>query len=128
LRGRGCALVAVLAASPLVAGTAYDTPSGQPVTLEEVLLDENPGALWVRFRFLAPQISGGADLDSAVQDMQALCDQVAVPYVAEYALEPDRVVVSLSDRIVPFGEANAEVTQFFELYSLQDGACIWEEF
>ena len=32
-------------------------PSGQTVTLAEVLSDENPGALWVRFRFLAPEIA-----------------------------------------------------------------------
>ena len=56
LRGRGCVLALACLASPVLASSTHDTTSGQAVTLEEVLLDENPGTLWVRFRFLAPEI------------------------------------------------------------------------
>lgn len=60
--------------------------------------------------------------------MQKLCDDVAVPYLVDNSISPARIVVSLSDRLVPFGQPDPEATQFFELYSLQDGSCIWEEF
>ena len=47
---------ALLAAVPAVA-QEMSVPSGQMVTLQEVLLDDAPGELWVRFRFLAPEIT-----------------------------------------------------------------------
>lgn len=130
-RGRGCALGLVLIATAGWAEQSVETPSGQVVTLSEILLDENPGELWVRFRFLAPQIAPGDDAipaDIAAVDMQALCDEMAVPFVVDNAIEPARIVVSFSDRDVPFGQSDPDATQFFELFSLQNSACIWEEF
>ena len=131
MRGRGCALVLTFLATSALADAPLDTPSGQPVTLSEILLDENPGELWVRFRFLAPQIARGPDAidpDIAMADMQALCDDLAVPYLVDNAIQPARIVMSFADREVPFGQPDPEATQFFELFSLQDGSCIWEEF
>ena len=60
--------------------------------------------------------------------MDFLCQSLALPYLAHHTLEPERVVISLSDRAVPFGEQDPAATQFFETYSLRDGVCIWEEF
>jgi len=131
LRGRGCALGLVFFATTAWAEQPIDTPSGQPVTLSEILLDENPGELWVRFRFLAPHIARDAEAvapEIAALDMQALCDGMAVPYLMENAIEPARIVVSFSDREVPFGQTDPDATQFFELFSLKNSACIWEEF
>ncbi len=128
--GRGCIISLTLLASPAWADP-IDTASGQSVTLSEILLDENPGALWVRFRFLAPEIAASPDAvdpDIAALDMQALCDDLAVPYLVDNAIEPARIVISFSDREVPFGQTDPAATQFFELFSLQDDACIWEEF
>lgn len=129
--GRGCFCALLLLAAPLHAVEPLEVPSGHPITLTEVLQDEAPGALWLRFRFLAPDIArdgGRISVDAAVRDMQHLCDQIAVSYVADAALDPARIVISLSDRFVPFGQQDPAATQFFELYSLQDGRCIWEEF
>ena len=42
--------------------------------------------------------------------------------------QPAQIVISLSDRPVPFGEAAPDATQFFEAFALQDGTCIWEMF
>ena len=42
--------------------------------------------------------------------------------------QPSQIVISLSDRAVPFGEADPEATQFFEAYRVEGGACIWEMF
>jgi hypothetical protein len=99
--------------------------------LKEVLLDENPGALWVRFRFVAPEIArdgGTVGHASAARDMVHLCETLAAPYVAEQKLTPERVVISLSDRWVAFGEQDPEATQFFEAYRLESARCILEEF
>lgn len=106
-------------------------PSGQPVELSEVLVDDTPGETWVRFRFLAPQIArnGGAiGYDDAVQDMDALCRTLILPYLESFDLTPAKVVISLSDRDVPFGAADPAATQFFESYRPAGTNCIWEEF
>ena len=133
--GRGCVMACVIAAGPALAmqltDAPIDMPSGQSVSLAEVLLDDTPGTLWVRFRFLAPDIArDGGDIpaDVAAMDMQQVCDDVIAPYLVAEEIAPERIVVSFSDRPVPFGQSDAEATQFFELFSLRDGACIWEEF
>jgi uncharacterized protein DUF6497 len=106
-------------------------PSGQEITLNEVLLDDAPGTLWIRFRFVAPGISrslGSVTYEVAARDMDDLCSEVAVPYLDQHALEPSRVVISLADRPVPFGSQDPDATQFFEAYRLEVGRCILEEF
>ena len=133
MRGRGCVLVglSLLAAPASASENDYDTPSGQVVTLREILLDDAPGAPWLRFRFLAPAIArsgGSVDPETAAADMEHLCQEIAAPYTAAQGLAPDRIVISLSDRDLAFGETNPDATQFFELFRLQDGLCIWEEF
>ncbi|WP_254443504.1 DUF6497 family protein [Ruegeria atlantica] len=104
-------------------------PSGQPVHLSDVLLDDNPGELWVRFRFVAPKIGytvGRIGYDVASADMEHLCQTLAVAYVAKYELKPARVVISLSDRPTEFGQSKPDATQFFEAYRLEESRCIWE--
>jgi len=133
LRGRGCVLTAflLLIAVPAVAQNDYSVPSGQVVTLREILIDEATGATWLRFRFLAPAIArvGGAVTPvAAAQDMDHLCREIAAPYAEAQGLTPERVVISLSDRDLAFGETNPDATQFFDVFRLEDGLCIWEEF
>ncbi|WP_254443149.1 DUF6497 family protein [Ruegeria atlantica] len=104
-------------------------PSGQPVHLSDVLLDNNPGELWVRFRFIAPKIGsdvGRIGYDVASVDMEHLCQTLAVAYVAKYELDPARVVISLSDRPLEFGRSSPDATQYFEAYRLEQSQCIWE--
>lgn len=119
---------ALLAAVPAVA-QEMSVPSGQMVTLQEVLLDDAPGELWVRFRFLAPEITrdgGSVASYAASADMEYLCQDLAVPYLDNHDIEPARVVISLADRPVEFGASDPEATQFFEAYRLEDARCIWE--
>jgi hypothetical protein len=59
--------------------------------------------------------------------MQHLCDTTALPYMAEYDLTGDMIVISLSDRKTEFGVADPDATQFFEAYRPVDNLCIWEE-
>lgn len=107
-------------------------PSGQAVTLQDVIWNEvGPNGLTLRFRFVAPQIArdgGSVDPETASADMMALCNGFALPRIAEIGPQPGQVIISLSDRAVPFGETMPEATQFFEAFSIKDGACIWEMF
>ena len=123
-------LISCLLAGPVLA-QQVQVPSGQAVTLNEVLIDDQPGEIWVRFRFIAPDIArqgGTVSYDIAAPDMDHLCENLVLPYLQEYALTPARVVISLSDRAVPFGAAAPEATQFFEAYRPETSRCIWEEF
>lgn len=123
--------VFIALAVPASAVTLPPLPSGQDVSLIEILEDTAPGALWLRLRFLAPEIardSGHVAHSDAVEDMETLCAEMAVPYVAERGLSPEKIVISLSDRAVPFGQADAAATQFFELFRIENGLCIWEAF
>jgi Family of unknown function (DUF6497) len=112
--------------------TAFvDVPSGQPVTLIDVVLDEpGPAGNTMRFRFLAPEIAPDASItfDVAVIDMAALCDSYALPRANEATPVPDQIVISLADRIVPFGQTDPAATQYFEAYRIEDGACVWDMF
>ena len=140
-RGRGCAFVLASAFSglPLLAtantvvttGAAADgiaVPSGQQVTLQEILLDDGPGALWARFRFVAPAIGHGVGQQASAQDIDSLCESFALPYLAAQGIAPVRVVISLADRALPFGSSDPEVTQYFEAYRPDKMRCIWEGF
>ena len=132
-RGRGCVLTALmlLPAAPALSQTDIAVPSGQVVTLREILIDEVPGAPWLRFRFLAPAIArdGGTVAPvAAAEDMDHLCREIAAPYAEAQGLMPERIVISLSDRDLAFGETNPDATQFFDVFRLEDGLCIWEEF
>lgn len=125
------ALILSCALAGPVAAQQVQVPSGQPITLSEVLIDAQPGEVWVRFRFIAPDISrqdGSVTYDVAGPDMDHLCETLVLPYLLEYALNPARVVISLSDRDVPFGASAPEATQFFEAYRPETSRCIWEEF
>jgi hypothetical protein len=110
---------------------AQDVPSGQVVTLHEVLIDEVNAQSWLRFRFIAPQIArngGDVTFAQAEPDMAHLCQATAVPYMAEYALSADMIVISMSDQIIEFGETNPDATQFFDAFRVENETCIWEAF
>lgn len=108
-------------------------PSGQTVTLMETIWNERgPNGLSIRFRFLAPAIAKGTGTitpDQAEADMLALCRDYALSRIGDATgPEPAQIIISLSDRPVPFGESHPEATQFFESYDLVDGDCVWSLF
>jgi hypothetical protein len=106
-------------------------PSGQPLTLAEILTDENPGEMWLRFRFVAPQIArdgGTIAHDAAAADLDWLCNNLVLPYLESHGLQPARVIVSMTDRPVRFGVSDPAATQYFETYRPDSGRCIWEAF
>ena len=113
-------------------GTVVPVPSGQVVTFLDVVMDTaGPEGLTARFRFVAPAIakSGGSiDAATASADMQVICDSFALPRLSNLGPKPSQIVISLSDKPVPFGQAAPDATQFFEAYSIDGDACIWEAF
>ena len=119
---RGCAATLALASS----AAALDLPSGQAVTLNEVLLDEVGAEKWVRFRFLAPDVDPAAE--GMAGDLLHLCDTVALPYMADHALAGDVIVVSLMDRPVPFGQTDNEALQVFEAFRRDGDMCLWDAY
>ncbi len=126
---RALCLAILCLGSPTFAEALVPVPSGQPVHLNDVLLDNNPGELWLRFRFIAPKIGsdvGRIGYDVATIDMEHLCQTLAVAYVAHHKLEPARVVISLSNKPIDFGHTAPDATQFFEAYLLQDSQCVWD--
>ncbi len=117
--------------TPAHAQQALEVPSRQPVTLGEVLIDDATGELWVRFRFIAPKIGDGPEqvtYETSSGDMDYLCLFLVLPYLAQYELQPSRVVISLSDRPVPFGATDPDATQYFDAYRPENASCIWEAF
>ena len=108
---------------------AETVPSGQPITLHEVLVDQVNDETWLRFRFIAPLIArdtGTIDYATAAPDMQHLCDTVALSYMQDLTLEGEMIVISLSDRETEFGTPDPDATQFFEAFRPVDNSCIWE--
>jgi hypothetical protein len=108
--------------------TTFAVPSGQPISLQDVFWEEGESLL-LRVRFTAPQIArdgGTIDYETAAKDMLYLCETFVKPQVEQSADKPDQIIISLSDVAVPFGEADPDATQFFEAYSIQNDACIWE--
>jgi hypothetical protein len=122
-------IVEPVLAEPMLAEDAVPVPSGQAVTFLDAILNEaGPEGQTARFRFVAPAIAQEVDFDTAVADMQHLCEKFALPRVLGTGPLPQQIVISLSAAPVVFGEPAPDVTQFFEAYSLEDGACIWEVF
>ncbi len=113
-------------APPVAGGDMVTLPSGRVVQVLDVITNApgNEGAT-ARFRFVVPGLSQDEDWSA---DMQALCDTHALPRIEGMVPAPQQIVISLSDRAVPFGEAAPDAVQFFEVYRPEDGACIWEMF
>ncbi|WP_289069386.1 DUF6497 family protein [uncultured Aliiroseovarius sp.] len=125
---------AACAANTLVEeGASITVPSGQEITVLDMIEDdEGTFGPTVRFRFLAPRIArdkGDVAFMQAEDDMAALCQDYALPLLTTMGADlPTQIIIVLSDRVVEFGVADPEATQFFEAYRPEDGHCIWEGF
>lgn len=121
-------LIALLCCGGVAAAQEVSVPSGLSMTLQEVLMEQSPSNL-ARFRFVAPAIKdGGIAFADVVEDIEFLCRDVVLPALAANDWTGDSVVISLSEVALPFGEPAPEVTQYFQPYTIKDGACIWDQF
>ncbi|ETD89058.1 DUF6497 family protein [Rhodobacter capsulatus] len=115
---------------PVPSGPPLAVPSGiAPRWLETRMDAAGPLGLTLRFRFVAPEVAGaGYGPDRASADLQALCDGFALAHLPKDGPQPGGLVLDLADRVVPFGASDDTAVQFFEAYSIADGACHWELF
>lgn len=132
LRILAFAAVSCVALPALAELTPVTVPSGQPVSYVDMVWGQpGPTGLTARFRFVAPDIrreAPGMTFDQAEPDMLFLCESFALPRLAVTGPRPAQIVISLSDRLVEFGQPNPDATQFFEAYRPEGTTCIWEEF
>jgi len=130
IHAEGAENEAELGAVPSPSGAPIPVPSGIAVQWLETRSDTaGPQGLTLRFRFVSPEIGGGGYTpEQATADLQALCDGYALPRVAPTGPQPAELVLDLADRVVPFGSSDETAVQFFEAYTIVDGACQWELF
>ncbi len=126
---RALALLLPLALGAPAEASRILVPSGNAVTLQEVLWQEGEeiGTLWVRFRFVVPALAE-MTYEHTLSDFDALCSQIAVPEVTQDDRDPDLVIISLASREAPFGEFDPDLEQMFEAYRIEDGLCFSEDF
>lgn len=119
-------VLALCAAAVPAAAQDIVPPSGQPVTLFDVVLE--PDTSVARFRFLAPALAQGTPFEAVQGDFPWLCANVAVPALAANDWTVAQVIVSLSDREVALGATDPDAIQFFEGFRVDDAACLWEPY
>lgn len=111
-------------------GTVYAVPSGQLVTLQDIIWSSvGPDGPLARFRFIAPAIAragGTVGFDAAAVDLVHLCQTVALQKLGLRGPMPAQVVVSLGDRAVIFGAADPDATQYFEMFRINADTCVRE--
>ena len=111
---------------------AFDVPSRQAVTLQDVIVDTpSPDLAIYRFRFLTPAIArdlGQMDFEASLPDMQHLCDTYALAQIRPPMPVASQVIIAFSDRVLPFGETMPDATQFFVAFTVKDGVCVVEPF
>lgn len=107
---------------------AIPVPSGRDVLPLDVITNA-PGTAGAaaRFRFLVPDL-GENDLEASALDMQALCDDHALPLTVGMVPAPQQIVITFMAVEVPFGEPAPDVVQFFETYGIEGGVCVVEPF
>lgn len=128
IMGLGLTLAAPL---PVGASEMVALPSGQEVTLYEVIVEAGEKGDIYHLRFLKPSIADTdllAELQANEADMAYLCQVYALPEIAMAGGLAEKIVVSFSDKPSPFGLANPEVTQIYESYRVENKTCQWEEF
>ena len=131
MRGYAAYLAAAALAGVAVADATDKVvlPSGIEAYLQEMLWDRPGGGLVYRFRFVSPAFSAmDQDFDVVRGDLDHLCNDFALSKLSNIGPTPTQVIISLADRESEFGVIDPDVSQVFEAYSVEDGACKWEFF
>jgi hypothetical protein len=108
-------------------------PLDQPPAEDPEAADQEEGTAatggLARFRLVVPGLGEeGAAYEDVAGDFAWLCESLALPALDANGWAPTEVVISLSDREVPFGETDPEAVQFFEGFRVADGTCIAQAF
>lgn len=121
----------ILAAPALAEDGVVTAPSGQVVTLTDVLVEENPwsGEVQVVVRLVAPAIAGPDAVSTAIRaDMDWACETWGLPAAAELTSPPDWIVVEMMEGPAQRGEPTPGLRRLFETYRPDGAICIWELF
>ncbi len=113
------------------ASAQQTSPSDVSFTPLDILWETEGTRASLVVRYLVPEIArdtGTVGYDAVAQEMDHLCEQVAVTTILNTESKIDQILVVLLDRPIPRGEPVPEATQFINVYSLQDNRCIWEDF
>lgn len=121
-------VLGIVAAAPATAAPLL-LPSGNSAELIEALWDDGAGAgTDLRLRFLTPDLSSDTSFEDIEIDLAVLCDAIALPILAETQRQVGQIVISISDRSVPFGKTDPKATQHFDTFRPEGGACVWDGF
>ena len=127
---KGAAVILALMAAPVLAQDSLTAPSGQVITLYDVVLEEEMAR--ARFLFLAPGIAApggeGRQFAELEGDFPWLCEVVILPVLQQSEIAAEEVVIALADREVPFGTRDPEAVQFFESFGVTEAGCEWRAF
>ena len=104
-------------------------PSGQVIEFFEQLVDEETGA--VRLRFVAPDLAHPLkrpSFEDITLDLEMLCGELGLKTIRNNGLENTQIVISLSSERVDFGVMNSDVEHVFEAFSVENDTCMLEMF
>ena len=85
------------------------------------------GTLWLRLRYVAPDLATGG-YAAVAGDFAALCAAQALGYPTTDGRKPAQAVISISSAPVEFATTAPGVMQVFEAFRLENDTCVWEEF
>jgi hypothetical protein len=106
-------------------------PSGQQVSVLDVLVEDQGGQPTLVIRLLTPDIArGGAALnyDAVEADFDAICGAVGLPVRALAGSTASHIIVVMMDRMLPRGTPDPEATQYISEFRVEDGRCMLEFF
>lgn len=94
-------------------------PSGLALKFQELLFPQEDQM----FLGITAEELAKLDFDQADKDLELLCQDYALPIAKETGVK--EIAIRLSDKVLPFGETDAEVVQFMGLYDVSQGRCEW---
>ncbi len=123
------ASVLAMIAWPGIALAELAVPSGQPLVLDDVILEPDSGI--ARFRFIAPRLGGQEQVltySEVADDFVELCVAYALPALLENDWQATEIIITLSAEKVAFGESRPDTIQLFEAFRIEGEACVWDQF
>jgi len=134
-RGALLALLAMTLPGLTAASGAQAASAPEWTTFHDARIEQHSSAAagekeqWLVIRYLAPEIArdgGSKGYEEAVAAMDALCEGPGLATVRAYESPVQQIVVTLMDRIVEWGEATPEATQFIATYAVTEAGCEWQ--
>lgn len=125
-----CCLLALSFMCPAWAlDAAPKLPSGAAAWLYELRAESGTAHRLLRLRYVVPEVASDAmDFEAVAGDFKHLCEMQALPYFKETQTSAAQIIISFSSQPVEFGVSQADVIQYFELFTAKSETCIWEAF